>query len=59
MAPVLVFLQQENGKLPKASLSAIAAAQQLAAAWGKGGVVGAAFGPGAKAAATEALGYGV
>lgn len=59
MAPILVFLQQENGTLPKATLVAISAAQQLAAAWGKSGVVGAAFGPGAKAAATEALNYGL
>lgn len=59
MAPILVFLQQENGTLPKATLVAISAAQQLAAAWGKTGVVGAAFGPEARSAASEALSYGL
>lgn len=59
MSQILVYLQQDQGKLPKSTLVAISAAQQLAATWGKGGIVGVACGPGAKQAASEALSFGL
>ena len=56
---ILVFLQHTDGKLPKSTLAAIAAAQALASAWNKGELVGVALGAGAKSAAADAGAYGV
>jgi len=58
MANVLVFLQQDDGKLPKSSLIAAAAAAELKDKWGKSGLVGLCLGAGASAAADDALNYG-
>jgi electron transfer flavoprotein alpha subunit len=59
MSKILVYLHQELGKLPKSTLVAISAAQQLAASWGKSGIVGVACGPGSKEAANVALSFGL
>jgi electron transfer flavoprotein alpha subunit len=59
MAKALIFIQHEQGKVSKGSLVAVSAARQLASAWGCDGLVGVALGAGAKAAATEAAGYGL
>ena len=48
---ILVFLQQANGKLSKASLAAVDAATQLKDAWSKESIVGVCLGTGAKEAA--------
>jgi electron transfer flavoprotein alpha subunit len=58
MAGILVLLQQEQGELSKASLSATTAATTLKSAWGKDGLVGICAGPGAESAAESALQYG-
>ncbi len=59
MPNALVFIQHDQGRVLKGSLVAISAAKQLAAAWGCSGLDGIALGPGAKAAASEAAGYGL
>ncbi len=59
MSNVLVFLQHNQGKLPKVSKSAVKAAHELKAAWGNGSVIGVTAGAGAGAAADEALKLGL
>ena len=58
MANVLVFLGQQGGKLPKATLATISAARELCGTWGKSGLVGLALGNGASNAADASLGFG-
>jgi electron transfer flavoprotein alpha subunit len=58
MATILVIGEQANGHLKKASLSALAAARQLAGKTG-GQIAGALIGAGAGQAAQELAGYGV
>lgn len=59
MANILVFLQHEEGRLSKSTLAAITAAGQLVESWKKQGIIGVCLGPGADAAAEEALEYGL
>lgn len=59
MGNILVFIQHENGALPKSTLIAIAAAKQLKDAWKKDQVIGVALGPNAGKAAEAALDYGL
>jgi len=56
---VLVFLQHTDGKLPKSTLSAISAALAIKEKWKKASLIGVALGNGSKAAASEALNYGI
>ncbi len=59
MGSILVFLQQSDGKILKASLVALEAAKQLKTAWGLSDVCGVCLGAGASAAAQDATKYGV
>lgn len=59
MSTILVYLQQSEGKLSKASLCALTAARALKDSWSKTEVQGVCFGSGAKAAAESAAGYGI
>ena len=56
---VLVFLEQNDGNLPKAALAAVTAAEQLKTVWGKGDLVGLCVGAGAAQAASTAAKYGL
>ena len=58
MAHILVFLQQNEGRLIKAALAAITAARELCAVWRRDGLVGVCLGQGAAKAADEAMCYG-
>ncbi len=58
MSNVLVFLGQQGGKLPKATLSTVSAARELKERWKKGSLIGVALGKGAAAAADAALTLG-
>lgn len=59
MSNILVYLQQSKGALPKSSLTAITAAQQLRTAWKKERIIALILGDGSAAAAALAAGYGV
>jgi electron transfer flavoprotein alpha subunit len=59
MSSVLLFVQHDNGKILKGSLVALAASQQLKAAWGMGDIVGVALGQGAASAAQEISEFGL
>lgn len=59
MSNILVFLQHNQGKLPKVAKSAVKAAHELKAVWGHSGVIGVAAGVGASGAADEALKLGL
>lgn len=58
MGNVIVFLQQVDGVLPKASLIAIAAARELQKVWAKGALIGVCLGERSKLAAESALSFG-
>ena len=58
MGNILVFLQHDKGILPKSTLAAISAAQQLKDIWKKGDLIGVCLGPDSDKAADEALEYG-
>ncbi|MFM1846657.1 MAG: electron transfer flavoprotein NAD/FAD-binding domain and adenine nucleotide-binding [Pseudomonadota bacterium] len=58
MSNVIVFLQQTDGVIPKATLVAITAARELQKVWSKGELIGVCLGDKAKAAAEAALSYG-
>jgi electron transfer flavoprotein alpha subunit len=53
MSKILVFIQQENGKINSASFSAIKAAKELSALSGQGSLLGVCLGQGAKSAASN------
>lgn len=59
MSDILVFLQQNDSKLTKASLVALKAAMKLKEKWSCGNINTLTLGAGAKQAAEEALDYGV
>ena len=59
MSNVLVFIQQDSGKIQKSALSALAAALQLKDAWKLSAVKAVVLGAGAKQAATEISSYSV
>jgi electron transfer flavoprotein alpha subunit len=59
MSNILVFLQQNEGKLPKVTRSAVKAAYELKTAWGSAAVIGIVAGNGANKAADEALKLGL
>lgn len=59
MSAVLLFVQHENGKVSKASLTALTAARELQKTWAKSGVHAIALGSGSRAAAEEALTFGL
>jgi len=59
MSNILVFLQQSEGKILKASLVALSAAQRLKAKWNKAKIIGLTLGAGASAAADKALKFGL
>lgn len=59
MATALVFLQLQEGKITKASLAALNAAQQVIAKAGGGDIDALVLGPGARAAAESARQYGL
>ncbi len=59
MSNILVFLQQSEGKILKASLVALTAAQRIKEKWSKGKLVGILLGSGASGAAEQALQFGI
>jgi electron transfer flavoprotein alpha subunit len=59
MSKVLLFVQHDQGKVSKGALVALTAAQELASAWQKSGVLGIALGNGATKAAEEIKTFGV
>lgn len=59
MGSVLVFLQQQEGKILKASLVALSAARAVAKTWSKSEIVGVCLGAGAQSAAQSALEFGL
>jgi len=59
MGNVLLFIQHTDGKVLKGTLSALAAAREIKAAWKADSIVGVALGSGAQSAAREMLGYGL
>ena len=59
MAGILVLLQHAGGRLAKGSLVALTAARELATVWGSDAIDAVCLGPGAGAAAEEALDFGV
>lgn len=59
MGNILVFLQQTDGSVSKASLIALTAASELKDKWGKNGLVGVCLGPGSSAAAAAGLEHGL
>lgn len=58
MSKILVYLQQQNGKLLKSSLSALTAAKEIASI-NSAQLCGICFGGLAKTAAEDAIGYGI
>lgn len=58
MTAILVFLQNDQAKILKGSLSALTAAQKLKAAWKKDAIHAVLIGPKSEDAAKEALQYG-
>jgi len=58
MGDVLVFAEHQHGKFPKTTLTAVAAAKEIAAKAG-GKVVGVVLGEGIGALATELTSYGI
>ena len=58
MSTILLFVQQDNGKLVKGSLVALSAAKELQKAWNKSGIAAVCLGPGAGNAAKEAATFG-
>jgi electron transfer flavoprotein alpha subunit len=58
MSNVLLYIQHDNGKVLKGTLSALAAARELRSAWKGGDIVGVALGSGAEMAAQEILKFG-
>ena len=59
MSEIVVFVQQQDGALPKSALVALTAAKELEQGWSKSGISTVCCGSGAAQAATELLGYGV
>lgn len=59
MAGILIFLEHDGGAVTKSSLAALQAANLYKAAVGKDSISAVLLGEGAKAAATDALEYGV
>jgi len=59
MSNILLFIQQHEGAISKASLVALAAAKQLKEKWSKGAIHGLCLGGGAEKAADEAIQYGL
>lgn len=59
MSNVLLFIQHDNGKVLKGTLSALSAARELRGSWKGADIVGIALGPGAQSAAQEMLSYGL
>ncbi len=55
----IVFVEHNDGKILKASLSALQAAQELKTAWGLSELQALVCGPGAKAVGAELGGYGI
>jgi electron transfer flavoprotein alpha subunit len=59
MSKILFFVQHHNGKLLKASLVALSAAQQIKQSWSSSEILGVCLGEGAEQAAQEAATYGL
>jgi len=59
MGNVLVYLQHNNGKLPKSTAIGITAAKDLKKNWNKGKIIGVALGTGASLVADDGLEYGL
>ncbi len=59
MGNILVYLDQNEGVLPKSAKIAITAAGELKGAWSKDKLIGVCLGKGASAAADEALTFGL
>lgn len=59
MANILLYIQHDNGKVLKGTLSALTAARELRSSWKGGDIVGVALGAGAQVAAQETLKFGV
>ena len=59
MGSIRLFIQHDEGKILKSTLSALRAAQSLCKVWGKSEIVGIALGKGASAAGDDALSYGL
>ncbi len=55
---ILVYLQHSSQGIPKAALSAVAAARELQSAWKKAGINAVCLGPGSATAAEQARAFG-
>src|SRR4051812_48749309 len=59
MSNVLLFVQQQDGKIPKSTLIALSAARALKESWKKENIVGVCLGKGSSQASGEILNYGL